>query len=181
MKGLTERRVARPRVPQRDADRHRRLPAPSSAPSSPAPSDRTGVLARRPRLSLLRFAHPARLSVVLANLYFRAHRPVVNLISDLTPTPGSILASILKRERCELGRYGPFGSPLRHSATIGRSGARHSSAERRDGFWRQAKARAGLERRPGFRPWIGVASTICRQAWRLVGLDLSGPVLLVVC
>ena len=66
-----------PRVPQRDADRHRRLPRRlHRRVLHRLPSDRTGVLARRARLSLLQFADPARLSGGARQpLYLRADRP----------------------------------------------------------------------------------------------------------
>ena len=56
-------RALRPCLPQRHADRHRRLSRRlHQRLLHRIAADRAGVLARRPRLSLLRFAHSARLS-----------------------------------------------------------------------------------------------------------------------
>ncbi len=67
----------RPRLPQRHADRHRRLSRRLHRRLLHRLAvDRAGVLARRPRLSLLRFADPARLSRRARHpLRLRAARP----------------------------------------------------------------------------------------------------------
>ena len=133
-KGCTRNAGAvRPRLPQRHADRHRRLPRRLRARLlHRLAADRNHLLARRPRPARLRERAQPRLSGGVRHaLHLLAHRPGGEPAVRSRPTPGSIRASISRRGRSDGGRALARYHGGRHMPvwTCRRSGA--GSASRR--------------------------------------------------
>src|SRR4029077_12711338 len=147
-------RALRPRVPQRDADRHRRLSRRLHwRLLHRLTSDRTGVLARRPRLSFLRFAYPARLSGRARQpLYLRPHRPRGE--PDFRPHLHVDRSSHRFRNArgVSLVDTDRLALPSDTAPQPGEAATDFLPLDEETDTWRRAEARASRERRPWLSP-----------------------------